>query len=92
MEACNIVVEGIHVATYYRSLLLHISEMFAKFEMFQTIVNNILFSSCSLFTVKRKEKQKNSQAFSRFPKLKLCCVVHCYVITVEINVFFSLGY
>lgn len=42
LEPNNIAVEGIHVSTCYRSPLLHISEMFANFEMFQTMMNDII--------------------------------------------------
>lgn len=58
VEACNISVEGIHVATCYKSSLLCALEMFAHFEIFQKIVNNTIFCPRSIFTPKGKEKTK----------------------------------
>lgn len=76
MEA---VVGGIQVATYYRSPLLHISEMFANFEMFQMIVNNILFSPCSIFTPKRRRKTKQQPGIFKVSqeKVTLYCALLC---------------
>lgn len=44
------------------------SEMFDKFEMFQSMVDNTILFPWSIFTPKGKEKQNNSQIFSGFPR------------------------